>query len=116
MHASFSSEKITFSEKSHNIIYRSKMHPGKNRNFEILDAIEFLHRVCLHIPDPYECLIRYYGYYSNASRGKRKNRDIKIVNDPPDIRSARRSWAMLIYKVYEVDPLKCRVFSSAALI
>ena len=48
------------------------MYLGKKRNFEVLDAIEFLHRVCLHIPEPYEALIRYYGYYSNAARGKRK--------------------------------------------
>ncbi|MCX6556610.1 MAG: transposase [Candidatus Aminicenantes bacterium] len=48
------------------------MHQGKKRNFEIMDAIEFLHRVCLHIPEHYEALIRYYGYYANIARGKRK--------------------------------------------
>ena len=37
-----------------------------------------------HIPDQYEHLVRYYGYYSNRSRGAR-----------------------LIQKVYEVDRVKC---------
>ena len=37
-----------------------------------MDAVEFLHRLSLYIPDPYESLIRYYGYYSNAARGKRE--------------------------------------------
>ncbi len=59
--------------------------------FEVLDAVEFLHRVCLHIPDPYESLIRYYVFYANAARGKRKklgiensnkdNIEIKILDD-----------------------------------
>lgn len=51
---------------------KSELHQGKKRNFEIMDAIEFLHRVCLHIPEHYEALIRYYGYYANIARGKRK--------------------------------------------
>ena len=110
LHSSFSSEKIRCSDKSENIIYRSKMHKGKNRNFEILNPIEFIHRICLHIPDRYESLIRYYGYYSNASRGKRKKesqKELKISDDTIDIRSARKTWAMLIHRVYEVDPLLC---------
>ncbi len=44
-------------------MYKSKMHLGKKRNFEALDAIEFIHRICLHIPDHYESLIRYYGFF-----------------------------------------------------
>ena len=92
------------------------MHLGKKRNFEVLDAIEFLHRVCLHIPEPYEALIRYYGYYSNAARGKRKKLglepdlldgkvvEVEFIDDAPSKKTCRKSWAQLIYKVYEVDP------------
>lgn len=119
VHTSFSQEKIKFIEDTGSIIYKSNMHLGKKRNFEVLDAIEFLHRVCLHIPAPYESLIRYYGFYSNAARGKRKrlgletvstdNIDIEIdfVDDSPSKRACRKSWAQLIYKIYEVDPLIC---------
>jgi len=96
----------------------SSMHPGKKRNFEILPVIEFLHRICLHIPNPYESLIRYYGYYSNANRGKRKKLSpeipvqTSIINDAPDRSSCRSSWARLIYQIYEVDPLICPSFGS----
>jgi len=95
------------------------MHLGKKRNFEVLDAVEFLHRVCLHIPDSYESLIRYYGYYSNAARGKRKklgietesddglNGVVDFINDSPSKKICRKSWRQLIYKIYEVDPLQC---------
>ena len=68
---------------------------------------------------PYESLIRYYGFYSNAARGKRKRLgletvskdsidiEIDFVDDSPSKRSCRKSWAQLIYKIYEVDPLLC---------
>jgi len=113
VHASFSSEKIRYVEKTDCVMYKSKLHQGKKRNFEVLDAIEFLHRVCLHIPGHYEALIRYYGHYANAARGKRKKLgledqlQIKIIDDAPNKRVCRKSWAQLVYQVYEVDPLKC---------
>ena len=94
-------------------MYKSKLHQGKKRNFGVLDVIEFIHRVCLHIPGHYEALIRYYGHYANAARGKRKKMDLackpllNIIADAPDRKTCRRSWARLIYQVYEVDPLKC---------
>ncbi len=58
----------------------------------------------------------YYGWYSNRSRGMRKqleesdNTDIKIIDEPADpafSRAAKASWARLIQKVYEVDPMLC---------
>ena len=113
VHASFSLEKIMYVEKTSCVMYKSKLHQGKKRNFEVLDVIEFLHRVCLHIPGHYEALIRYYGHYANAARGKRKKMGLEsqpllnIIDDAPDRKICRRSWARLIYQVYEVDPLKC---------
>ena len=113
IHPSFSPQKINYIENTNSIIYTSSMHSGKKRNFEILPVIEFLHRICLHIPNPYESLIRYYGYYSNANRGKRKKLshqkqfETSIINDAPDRSSCRLTWARLIYQVYEVDPLIC---------
>ncbi len=113
VHASFSSEKIRYVEKTGCVMYKSNLHKGKKRNFEVLDAIEFLHRVCLHIPGHYEALIRYYGHYANAARGKRKKMGLEnqpllnIIDDAPNRKTCRRSWAQLIYQVYEIDPLKC---------
>ncbi len=113
VHASFAAEKIRYVEASESVIYKSKMHKGRKRNFEVMDAIEFLHRVCLHIPDPYEAMIRYYGHYANAARGKRRKLGLEesvslvVLDDMPDRKECRRAWARLIYQVYEVDPLKC---------
>jgi hypothetical protein len=50
---------------------------------------------------------------SYAARGKRKKLGlenqlaIKIIDDAPNRKICRKSWAQLIYQVYEVDPLKC---------
>jgi len=101
VHASFSLEKIRYVEKTGCVMYKSKLHKGKKRNFEVMDAIEFLHRACLHIPDPYEAVIRYYGHYANAARGKRKKLGLedqllpKIIDDAPDRKTCRKSWACL---------------------
>ena len=91
---------------------------------ETFDPADFLARVIMHIPEPRRHLVRYYGAYSNVSRGKRRQhkeatvgaapRDGEHVhsvradrNHSPDARALRRSWAQLIKRVYEVDPLVC---------
>ena len=79
-------------------MYKSKLHQGKKRNFEILDVIEFLHRVCLHIPCYYEALILYYGHYANAAWGKKKKLGLEsqlplnIIDDAPDRKTCRRNF------------------------
>ncbi len=79
-----------------------------------MPALKWLRLLMNHIPDKYEHLVRYYGYYSNRSRGARRlvqqdtdiREAIRIDDTPVDTRR-RASWARLIQKVYEVDPLEC---------
>jgi len=56
-------------------------------------------------------MVRYYGFYSNASRGirQKENMDglIPCVIDPDENKKPNRNWARLIQKIYEVDPLTC---------
>jgi len=71
-------------------------------------------------PREFEALVRYYGAYSNAARGKHKkaaapaepsSRDQApedaTIPDGPHRAALRRRWAELIRRVYEVDPLVC---------
>jgi len=91
---------------------------------EAFDPAEFLVRVIMHIPEPRRHLVRYYGAYSNVSRGKRRRQTETAIgvspcdseqapsaradrDHSPDARALRRSWAQLIKRVYEVDPLVC---------
>jgi len=59
-------------------------------------------------------LVRYYGVYSNVSRGKRKKEKVEEeptqvteVPPPPLSRELKRRWSHFIRKVYETDPLVC---------
>ena len=66
-----------------------------------------------HIPNKGEQLIRYYGYCSNVSRGKRKKEkpvdktEISEIDAPPVSKELKKRWSYFIRKVYETDPLIC---------
>lgn len=50
-----------------------KLYESKNgKSQKIFDAIGWLALLTTHIPDKSEQMVRYYGYYSNKSRGLRK--------------------------------------------
>ena len=110
----FSLEKMRYAPDSGRVIYRSKPHATLKRNYQLMPAIKWLRLLMNHIPDRYEHLVRNYGYYSNRSRGARRlieNGDdtagsIRIDEPPPNTRR-NASWARLIQKVYEVNPLEC---------
>jgi hypothetical protein len=57
-------------------------------------------------------MVRYYGHYSNVKRGKRKKEEqddiIPCIIEESGVSPAKRkTWARLIQKIYEVDPLTC---------
>ena len=84
-------------------------------DYKQFSPLEFLAELSQHLPGNYEQVIRYYGYYSARSRGARKDKDkfksLANNNFQPlaesDKKPASRSWARLIKKVYEVNPLQC---------
>lgn len=41
-----------------------------------MDYLEFIARVTSHIPDKGQVMVRYYGLYSNAHRGKMRKREV----------------------------------------
>jgi len=48
------------------------MNPVLKKNFAVFPVLDWIATLAAHIPDKGEQLLRYYGYYSNVSRGKRK--------------------------------------------
>lgn len=66
--------KMTNDAPTGTVIYRSKMHAGLKRNFQLMPGAEWLELLCRHIPDRYEHLVRYVGWYSNRVRGERAKR------------------------------------------
>ena len=82
----------------------------------MFDPLDFLAEVSAHIPDPHEKTALFYGWYSNRTRGYRKQHGLLAKAEAPDPGpgtdhrarlEVRRSWARLIRQVYEVDPLLC---------
>ena len=106
--ASFSQERMTYMPEEAKVLYLSK--DGKEET--IFDALEWLAAMCSHVPNKGEQMVRYYGFYSNVARGKRRNKDqddlIPSILEPGgSSREYRKNWARLIQKIYEVDPLTC---------
>jgi hypothetical protein len=67
------------------------------------------------VPDRYEHLVRYVGWYFNRARGERAKQGLQETAVPSSAlataaepaRRASSTWAKLIRKVYEADPLAC---------
>jgi len=62
--------------------------------------LEWLARLADHIPDPGRLRTHFYAHYANRVRGERPDEEAGRHCSP--------SWARLIAKVFQVDPLVCR--------
>ncbi len=112
--ASFSQERMTYipiedsSAGAPEVLYKSK--DGKTQyRFQPLDWLALL---TTHIPNKNEQLARYYGFYSNKSRGLRIKAETddevpSLIESDVSLSSFRKRWAALIRKIYKVDPLIC---------
>ncbi len=121
MRSPVSLKRLRFTPGSAEVVYTRKgSHDTKEPSEdEKIDAEEFVARVLVQIPEPRRHLVRYYGAYSNAARGKRRKTEAQLgahassgtsqeaVPTPPERAALRRRWANLIRRVYEVDPLVC---------
>lgn len=98
--ASFSQERMQYLEQEGTVVYRSK--DGKDQ--KTFPAMEWLAAMCTHIPNRGEQMVRYYGYYSNVARGKRKAKGADdiipgILEPEGNSKAFRKNWARLIQKI-----------------
>ena len=105
---SFSQERMIYLRNESKVLHQSK-DGNKTKTF---DALEWLAAMCSHVPNRGEQMVHYYGYYSNALRGKRKKEEQDdiipcIIEEAGISPEQRKAWARLIQKIYEVDPLTC---------
>ena len=106
--ASFSQERMRYLADEGTVIYAAK--DGNDK--KAFDASEWLAAMCSRVPNRGEQMVRYYGWYSNFLRGKRQKKDSAdlipcIIESDRAPAACRKSWARLIQKIYEVDPLVC---------
>jgi len=101
-------DRLLFLEREGKVGYR---HGQNGAELETMDYLEFIARVTSHIPDKGQVMVRYYGLYANAHRGKVRKADRvpvapgMIEEEPRPVPS--KGWAEMIRKVYEVDPMIC---------
>jgi hypothetical protein len=99
--------------------YLAKEGSGLGPRKHTFERNDFLARLLQHVPEPRLHQVRYYGYYSNVSRARRgadaegSPSSLDGGSQAPKPTAAerkrlRRSWAQLIRRIYEVDPLVCR--------
>ena len=77
-------ERLEFIEPEGRVGYRIGREDGEQ---ESMDYPEFIARVTSHIPDKGQVMVRYYGLYSNAYRGKVKKAGapmLRIVEPLPE--------------------------------
>ena len=104
--ASFSQERMKYYPDEAKVSYQSKY--GKDT--KEFSSLEWMAALVSHIPDRGGQTVRYLGCYSNATRGRLKKEEnqpqFHIIEDESP-KNLNRSWARLIKKIYEVDPLLC---------
>jgi hypothetical protein len=100
------------------VLYRRKA-PGRFGDSQAtFDAMDFLARLLMHIPQPKLHTVRYYGEYSSVARARRRAEKAEaqeeaggsatVMPSAAERRRLRRAWAQMIRRIYEVEPLTCR--------
>ncbi|MBM3298115.1 MAG: transposase [Candidatus Aminicenantes bacterium] len=69
-------ERFSFLEQEGKVAYR---YGQAARETETMDYLEFIARVTSHIPDKGQVMVRYYGLYANAHRGKVKKASLEAA-------------------------------------
>ena len=109
--ASFSQERMTYiaadqsADSVAKVIYQSK----DGTSTKTFEALDWLAQLVTHIPSKGEQMIRYYGFYSNKSRGLRKKAGTDdqvpaLIDSDISPQAFRKNWARLIQKIYNVNP------------
>ncbi|MBI5677665.1 MAG: transposase zinc-binding domain-containing protein [Planctomycetes bacterium] len=91
-----SAEKVKYDSEANTVTYKGKT----------FNALDFLAQLVSHIPNTGEQIIRFYGVYSNAYKGRANRSDIELV-EVMERRRKNKYWARLIQKLFGVNPILC---------
>lgn len=126
-------ERLEYDAETGTVTYTSDKADGPTAGRHTFEVTDFIARLVAHIPDKGQVLQRYYGYYANRARGERRkaarapeaepaaaeidaatSRGPKlalaeaVIGESANFsRADARRWAVLIRRIYEVDPLVC---------
>jgi len=120
--APISLERLQYDARKQQVTLQSDKREGPTAGTHVFPVLEFLAMLLAHIPDGHERLIRAYGAYSVRRRDRW--RKAGILSDtrtlaeaspapgcaPPDwpaLCAMRQRWALLLKRIFVVDPLAC---------
>ena len=102
------------------LVHLWELNPVAACAFTTFQPLDLIHALTLQIPDRGQHLVRYYGAYANRVRDRYRLRDdprptaqrpadpaLSHDEDSAFVNSRRRSWARLLRKILEVEPLLC---------
>jgi hypothetical protein len=101
-------QRLHYDKKSNYVLYQPK---SENRKPELLDPLEFIARLLVHIHQPHQHSILYYGHYARRTTkhiGKKRPTDDGNQRNASHRKTLRRRWANLIRRVFQTDPLICQ--------
>jgi len=103
-------QRLHYDSQSPEVLYAPK---SKNGQAELLDPLELIARLLIHVPQPNQHAVVYYGVYARRLRKKPKNQNASGNSNENDSGSVqrktlRRRWADLIRRVFKTDPLICQ--------
>jgi hypothetical protein len=92
--------RLSFDEGTGKVCYSN----GKDLAHEDrMDYLEFIAKVTSHIPDKGQVMVRYYGLYSNAHRGKihiaQQAANPLFIIEQEELFVPSKGWAEMIRKV-----------------
>jgi hypothetical protein len=115
--AALSVERVRYNRAEDTVTVTKKPFGSSPQEARSYPAHDFLALLASHIPAPYESLTYYYGVYSSSYRGKqrRENKEeqeteLVLINTGKGTAGGKptSTWARLIHRIFEVDPLRCR--------
>lgn len=110
--------RIAFEPGKDKVVYTAPFNPMLGTDRIEVDALEFIAKVLMHVPDRNKRRVMGYGLYSNRGLGERRKarrggEAVAVISYEPETdadafaRKKRQSWARLIRKVFEISPLTC---------
>ena len=121
--------KVVLEEHGGKVIFHTKYNPYFKENLKLFALTDFIAELTAHIPPKSTHYIRRYGLYASRSRAtwRRKPHLVRLAgsawraahpaaaigtepapqSQDVERKTASSTWARLIAKVYEVDPLQC---------
>ncbi|MFC2173863.1 transposase [Acidobacteriota bacterium] len=89
-------------------------HPSTGRRECRLNVLDWIHALTTHVPDPGQHTLRYFGAYACRRRlaprraaSPESLENTEQADAQPVAKPRRSSWARLIKRLFEVDPLLC---------